>query len=116
MKIARELSVNRAAPSRSSTRHSPAETSAQIDRHDRLASGRRVLVRGRRRPIAGTVTMDQLMVDLGDEPVEVGEEVVLLGRQGDEEIGAAEWAGRLDTIAYEVVTGIGPRVPRRYER
>jgi alanine racemase len=78
--------------------------------------GGEVLVRGRRHPIAGTVTMDQLMVDLGDEHVDVGEEVVLLGRQGDEEISAAEWAGRLDTIAYEIVTGIGPRVPRRYER
>jgi alanine racemase len=58
--------------------------------------------------------MDQLMVDLGDAEVEVGDDVVLLGRQGDEEITASEWAGRLDTIAYEVVTGIGPRVPRRY--
>jgi alanine racemase len=78
--------------------------------------GGEVLVRGRRHPIAGTVTMDQLMVDLGDEPVEVGEEVVLLGRQGDQVIGADDWAGRLDTIAYEIVTGLGPRVPRRYER
>ncbi len=76
--------------------------------------GGEVLVRGRRFPIAGTVTMDQLMVDLGDAEVEVGDDVVLLGRQGDEEITASEWAGRLDTIAYEVVTGIGPRVPRRY--
>ena len=47
---------------------------------------------GRRCPIAGTVTMDQLMVDVGDPPVEVGDEVVLIGRQGDEEITAAEWA------------------------
>ncbi len=76
--------------------------------------GGEVLVRGRRFPIAGTVTMDQLMVDLGDAPVEVGDDVVLLGRQGDEEITASEWAGRLDTIPYEVVAGIGPRVPRRF--
>jgi alanine racemase len=76
--------------------------------------GGEVLVHGRRFPIAGTVTMDQLMVDVGDEPVEVGDDVVLLGRQGDEEITAAEWAARLGTIAYEIVTGIGPRVPRRY--
>lgn len=73
-----------------------------------------VLVGGRRRPILGVVTMDQLMVDCGDEPVAVGDDVVLIGRQGDEEITAEEWAGRLDTIAYEVVCGIGPRVPRRY--
>jgi len=76
--------------------------------------GGEVLVRGRRFPVAGAVTMDQLMVDVGDVPVEVGDDVVLLGRQGDEEIKAGEWARRLGTIAYEIVTGIGPRVPRRY--
>ena len=43
-----------------------------------------------------------------------GDEVALLGRQGDEEITAWDWARRLDTIAYEVVCGIGPRVPRVY--
>lgn len=78
------------------------------------ARGGEVLVRGTRRPIAGTVTMDQLMVDLGDDAVEPGEEVVLIGRQGDETITADEWAQRMDTIAYEIVCGIGPRVPRRY--
>jgi alanine racemase len=77
-------------------------------------TGGQVLVRGRRFPIAGTVTMDQLMVDLGDSPAEVGDEVVLIGRQGDEEITAAEWAERTGTIAYEIVCGIGPRVPRGY--
>lgn len=76
-------------------------------------AGGEVLVRGRRRPIAGTVTMDQLMVDLGDDTVEVGDEVVLIGRQGDQEITAAEWAERLHTIPYEIVCNIGPRVPRR---
>jgi alanine racemase len=77
-------------------------------------SGGEVLVRGRRHPIAGTITMDQLMIDLGDTIVDVGEEVVLLGPQGDECITAQEWADRLGTIAYEVVCDIGPRVPRRY--
>jgi alanine racemase len=76
--------------------------------------GGEVLIRGRRHPIAGTITMDQLLVDVGDEEVEHGDEVVLLGRQGDEEITAAEWAQRLDTIGYEIVCGIGPRVPRGY--
>jgi alanine racemase len=76
--------------------------------------GGEVLSRGRRFPIAGTVTMDQLMVDVGDEPIDVGDEVVLLGAQGNEVITANEWARRLDTIAYEVVCQIGPRVPRRY--
>jgi alanine racemase len=78
------------------------------------ATGGHVLVRGRGHPIAGTVTMDQLMVDVGDTPVEVGDEVALLGRDGDAEITADEWADRLGTIAYEVVCSIGRRVPRSY--
>ncbi len=81
----------------------------------RLSSvGGKVLVGGRRRPIVGTVTMDQLMIDCGEDEVAVGDEVVLIGRQGDEVIAAAEWAAALDTIAYEIVCGIGPRVPRAY--
>ncbi|HEX4776555.1 MAG TPA: alanine racemase [Acidimicrobiia bacterium] len=76
--------------------------------------GGEVLVRGRRHPIAGTVTMDQLMVDVGDARVDVDDEVVLIGRQGDEEITATDWAERLGTIPYEVVCGIGARVPRGY--
>ncbi len=57
--------------------------------------GGEVLVGGRRRPLAGVVTMDQIMIDcgpVGTSDVAVGDEVVLLGRQGDEEIGADEWA------------------------
>jgi alanine racemase len=76
--------------------------------------GGEVLVGGRRRRIAGVVTMDQLAVDCGDDQVAVGDDVVLLGRQGDEEITPTEWAERLGTIAYEVVCGLSPRVPRRY--
>jgi alanine racemase len=76
--------------------------------------GGAVLIGGARHPIAGTITMDQLMVDVGATEVEVGDEVVLIGRQGDTEITAQEWADRMDTIAYTVVCGIGPRVPRRY--
>lgn len=77
------------------------------------AVGAEVLIGGQRRPIAGTVTMDQLMVDCGpDASVAVGDEVVLIGRQGSAEITAEEWASRLDTISYEVLCGIGPRVPR----
>jgi alanine racemase len=76
--------------------------------------GGEVLLRGRRRPIAGTVTMDQLMIDAGAVPVEPGDEVVLIGRQGDEEITVEEWAERMGTIAYTIVCGIGPRVPRRF--
>jgi alanine racemase len=76
--------------------------------------GGEVLIRGRRRPIIGNVTMDQLMVDLGDVPAEPDDEVVLIGRQGEEEITATEWGERLGTISYEIVTGIGARVPRTY--
>ena len=81
------------------------------------ASGGAVLIGGRRRPIAGTVTMDQIVVDCGPEgDVAPGDEVVLIGRQGDEEITAEEWAERTDTIVYEVLCRIGPRMPRRYLR
>lgn len=76
--------------------------------------GQEVLIGGRRRPMVGVVTMDQLMVDCGEDPVAVGDEVVLLGRQGDEEVSATEWADALGTIGYEVTCAIGPRVPRRY--
>jgi alanine racemase len=78
------------------------------------AVGGEVLVGGRRRPIAGTVTMDQILLDVGDDPVEVDDEVVLIGRQGNETVTADEWADRLGTIAYEIVCGIGARVPRVY--
>lgn len=76
--------------------------------------GGEVLIRGRRYPIAGTVTMDQLMVDVGDADLDVGDEVVLIGTQGYEQITAQEWADRMHTVAYTVVCGIGPRVPRTY--
>ncbi len=76
--------------------------------------GGEVLIRGRRRPIIGVVTMDQLLVDLGDVAAEPDDEVVLIGVQGDDEITATEWGERLGTISYEVVTGIGARVPRTY--
>lgn len=76
--------------------------------------GQDVLIGGRRHPMVGVVTMDQLMVDCGEGPVAVGDPVVLLGRQGDEEVTVGEWAARLDTIGYEITCGLGPRVPRRY--
>ncbi len=74
----------------------------------------RVLIGGRRYPVAGTVCMDQFMVDCGDDVVRPGDEVVLIGRQGDDEISADEVAGWMDTIGYEVVCGISDRVPREY--
>lgn len=77
-------------------------------------SGGSLLLGGRRRPIVGVVTMDQCMVDCGpDGGVAVGDEVVLLGRQGEEEITANEIGELLGTIGYEVVCAIGSRVERR---
>jgi alanine racemase len=74
-----------------------------------------VLIRGRRHPMVGAVTMDQLTVDVGpDAEVEPGDEAVLLGAQGDERIAPDEWAARLGTISYEVVCAMGARVERRY--
>ncbi|MFZ4585679.1 MAG: alanine racemase [Acidimicrobiia bacterium] len=83
-------------------------------RRDYGLTGGEVLIGGVRHRVAGVVTMDQTIVDVGDAPVAVGDEVVLIGRQGDECITVDEWATRLSTIPYEVVCGIGPRVPRRY--
>jgi alanine racemase len=77
--------------------------------------GGEVLIGGRRRPIAGSVTMDQLLVDCGlGSGVKAGDEVVLIGRQGGEEITAWEWGERLGTIAYEVTCALSPRLPRTY--
>jgi alanine racemase len=76
-----------------------------------------VLIRGRRVPLAGTVSMDNVTVDLGAETdVEVGDEVVLIGRQGEERILAEEVARRLGTINYEVTCGLSPRVRRLHVR
>ena len=82
----------------------------------RLAlTGGEVLIGGRRRPLAGSVTMDQIVVDCGDDDsVLAGDEVVLLGRQGTEMVTAWEWASQVGTIAYEILCGIGPRVPKVY--
>lgn len=80
-------------------------------------SGGDVLIGGRRHPIVGVITMDQLMVDLGEpgeaDDVGVGTLVTLLGADGDDEITAAEWAERVGTIGYEIVTGLNARLDRR---
>jgi alanine racemase len=85
-----------------------------------FATGGEVLIGGRRRPVVGVITMDQLMVDCGDDTVGIGDEVVLIGSQdgpdGPRTIRAEDWADRLGTIGYEIVCGIGGRVPRRHAR
>jgi alanine racemase len=74
-----------------------------------------VLVRGRRAPVAGRVCMDLTMVDVTEVPgVAEGDEVVVIGVQGDASMSAEDVAAAAGTIAYELLCGIGPRVPRRY--
>ena len=78
-----------------------------------LSNNAEVLIDGRRYPLVGTVSMDNLTVDLGPEPaVEPGAEAVLIGAQGGERMLAEELAERLATINYEITCGISPRVPR----
>ena len=79
-----------------------------------LSNVGRVLIGGARRPVAGTVTMDHILVDCGDDTVAVDDEVVLIGRQGGQEIRAEEVAGWAGTIGYEIVCAVGPRVPREH--
>jgi alanine racemase len=80
----------------------------------RLSGRADVLVGGRRHPAVGTVCMDSFMVDLGEAECDVGDEAILIGRQGDERITADELAERSETINYEIVTSISARVPRVY--
>lgn len=71
-------------------------------------------VGGQRQTIAGRVCMDQFVVDVGDLPVDVGDDAVLFGPGDDGEPTADDWAVALDTISYEIVTRVGARVPRTY--
>ncbi|MEI6863444.1 MAG: alanine racemase [Candidatus Omnitrophota bacterium] len=76
-----------------------------------------VLVRGKKAPVIGKVTMDQTMIDVGHiRRAKIGDEVVLIGRQGMEEIRTEKLARTAGTIAYEVVCGISNRVPRVYKK
>ncbi len=78
-----------------------------------LSNNAEVLVGGRRYPLVGTVSMDNITIDLGPKPnVEPGAEAILIGSQGEEAILAEEWAKRLGTINYEITCGISSRVPR----
>lgn len=82
-----------------------------------LTNNADVLIGGRRHPLVGAVSMDNVTVALGpDTEVAVGDEVVLIGAQGDERILAEQVARRLDTINYEVTTGLLPRVAREHSR
>lgn len=81
----------------------------------RLSNRGQVIIRGKRFPVVGRVTMDLTMVNVGDAKIERGDEVVLIGEQNGQAITADEIAGLEDTIAYEVICGIGKRVPRIYK-
>lgn len=85
-----------------------------ISRH--LSNRGTVLIRGQRAPMVGLVCMDMIMVDVTAIPgVTVGDEVVLIGRQGSQTITAQDLAQLMSTIPYEVLCAIGPRIPRRYQ-
>jgi alanine racemase len=75
-------------------------------------AGAEVLINNKRHPLAGIVTMDQMLVDCGDDDVRVGDDVVLMGRQGAEEISCEELALRAGTITHEIVCAVSARVPR----
>jgi alanine racemase len=81
----------------------------------RRRPGNQVLIRGKRVDIIGNVCMDQCMVQLDDLPdARIGDEVVIIGRQGDEEISATDIADDWNTINYEVICGLAARMPRYY--
>lgn len=86
------------------------------DGYPRLLTNKgEVLIKGKRFPVVGTVCMDMIMVDLGENsPVKAGDEVVLMGRAGSESVGADEIGGLIGTIPYEVLCGVSKRVPRVY--
>lgn len=79
-----------------------------------LSNRGEVLIRGKRYPIAGTICMDQLMVDIHRDEAFVGEEVILIGKQGNEEIPLTKIAELCDTIPYEILCGFNNRLPRLY--
>jgi alanine racemase len=82
-----------------------------------LSNDADVLIQGRRHPLVGTISMDNITVALGDDTgVELGDEVVLIGRQGEERILAEEVARRLGTINYEITCGLSARVRREHFR
>lgn len=75
-------------------------------------AGAQVLINAKRYPLAGMVTMDQLLINCGDDEVHVGDDVVLLGTSGDASISAEDWATWGATVTWEILCGIGARVPR----
>ena len=86
------------------------------DGYSRLLSNKGdVLIRGKRYPVVGAVCMDQLMVNVGDDTVQIGDEVVLIGQMEQEKISAQDVAAKIGTIPYEITCTINARVPRFYK-
>ena len=92
----------------------PAGYADGLDR--RMAGSCEVLIRGRRAPIIGAVNMDMITVDVSDVKVETGDEVVIIGAQGDDRIDVREMAAQIGTIPYEIVCRIGSRIERLYSQ
>jgi alanine racemase len=82
-----------------------------------LTNNCEVLIGGRRYPLVGTVSMDNITVEVGtSEAVRCGDPVTIIGADGSDRVTAEDLARRIDTINYEIVCGISPRVPRAYHR
>ena len=85
------------------------------DGYSRLLTGKSVvLIHGTRFPVVGTICMDMIMVNIGDADVSVGDKVLLLGREGGQEITCWDLAERVGTIPYELLCGFSSRIPRTY--
>ena len=90
----------------------PAGYADGLDR--RMAGSCSVLIRGKRAPIVGAVNMDMITVDVSDVKVETGDEVVIIGAQGDDRIDVREIAAAIGTNPYEVLCRVGTRIERIY--
>ena len=81
----------------------------------RLSNNMEVLIKGKRAPQVGTICMDMTLIDVTEIPdAQMGDEVVIFGKQGEEEILVEELAEKADTIPYELLCNVGKRVPRTY--
>jgi alanine racemase len=87
------------------------------DGYPRALSNRAsVLIRGKRYPVVGNVCMDQIMVNIDHDEAYNGDEVVIIGTQGDATIGVSELARVIGTVPHEILTALNLRIPRRYRR
>ena len=84
--------------------------------HRNLSNNMDVLIKGKRAPQVGTICMDMILIDVTEVPdVQMGDEVVIFGKQGEEEISVEELAKKSNSIPYEILCNVGKRVPRVYQ-